>query len=312
MMPVVYDDGMGCSTNTATEITPEQEQRFLDYLHEQYPVQSVTLDFRRDTPIQWNEPLTSLAQLWAPLQEQRADENADPNVYFYALVNACVGGIDGAGGIAAGIPPDTKAAAFERTASGLWISDTGFGYETLVHEIGHLHGRAHVFCAGGDAAGVDPSYPYEDGIIGVWGFGIRLFQLHSPTATRDFMTYCTPTWVSDWGWSKAFNRIRTLTAWDYEGPGAGGEPDGEVLIGLLFENGKEQWWRTPGAREAEHFSSGEVIEFDYGDAVIPSPTAVRVLEDGTTMITTMVPRPNVEFDSAARVLAAGQVRAIEL
>jgi hypothetical protein len=313
IMPVQYNDGGNCSTNTATEITPEQEQRFLDYMHEQYPVQSVTLDFRRDTPIQWNEPLTSLAQLWKPLQDQRTAESAAPNVYFYALVNACVGGIDGAGGIAAGIPPATKDVAYQRVASGLWITDSEFGFQTVVHEVGHLHGRAHVFCAGGDAAGVDPSYPYEDGVIGVWGFGIRLFQLHSPTATRDFMTYCMPTWVSDWGWSKAFTRIRTLTAWDYEGaPASESEPKGEVLIGLLFKNGTEQWWTTPGANEAEHYSSGEVIEFDYGNAVIPSPTSVRLLEDGTTMITTMVPRPNVEFEAATRISTAGQIRAIEM
>jgi hypothetical protein len=182
----------------------------------------------------------------------------------------------------------------------------------MVHEIGHNHGRAHVFCAGGDAAGTDPSYPHEDGIIGVWGFGIRLFQLHSPTATRDIMTYCSPNWVSDWGWSKAFNRIRTLTSWDYEGGGAGeAEPPGEVMIGLLFEDGTERWWRTPGAREAEHFSSGELIQFDYGDAVIASPTNVQILDDGTTMITTMVPRPSASFEGATR-MAAGHVRSIEL
>jgi hypothetical protein len=314
MMPVAYNNGTDCDTNTATEITAEQEQRFVDYLHEQYPVQSVTLEFRRDTPIEWNTPLTSLSQLWEPLQEQRAAENAAPNVYFYALVNACAGGIDGAGGIAAGLPPDTKAAAFERTASGLWIAgNENFGYETIVHELGHLHGRAHVFCEGGDAAGVDPTYPYDDGIIGVWGFGIRLFQLHSPTATRDFMTYCMPTWVSDWGWSKAFERVRTLTMWDYESGGsATPEPTGEIMIGLLFKDGSEHWWRTPGAREPEHFSSGERIEFQYDDAVIPSPTSVRVLEDGTTMITAMVPRPQMPIQAASRLAAGQQVRAIDM
>jgi hypothetical protein len=310
VMPVQYDDGAGCSTNTGEELTAEQEQRFIDYLHEQYPVQKVTFEFRRDTPIVRDTELTSLAQLWAPLQEQRANENADPNVYFYALVNACTGGIDGAGGIATGLPPATKAVALERVASGLWISNNEeFGYNTIVHELGHLHGRAHVFCAGGDAAGVDPSYPYEDGIIGVWGFGIRLFQLHSPTATRDFMTYCMPTWVSDWGWAKAFDRIRTLTAWDYEAPGEP-EPMGEMMYGLLLKDGTEEWWTVPGWREPEHFSSGEFIEFDYGDEVIPSPTAVRTLEDGTIMITTMVPRPNATFETATRVAAAGQTREI--
>jgi hypothetical protein len=316
IMPVEYNNGNGCVTNTATGVTAEQEQRLLDYMHEQYPVQEILWDFRRDTPIPWNNELNSLAELWEPLQEQRAADNAAPNAYYYALVNVCGGGIGDAAGIAPGLATDTKAAAFERVSSGVWMDGDEYAYHVMVHEIGHNHGRAHVFCAGGDAAGTDPSYPYDDGIIGVWGFGIRLFQLHSPTATRDIMTYCAPNWVSDWGWSKAFNRIRTLTAWDYEGSpaeGSAGEvaPPSEVMIGLLFENGTERWWTTPGAREAEHFSSGETIQFDYGDAVIASPTNVQILDDGTTMITTMVPRPHASFQGATR-MASGQIRPIDL
>jgi hypothetical protein len=318
VMPVKYNDGMGCNTDTSTQITAEQEQTFIDNIHEQYPVQDVIFEFRRDTPIEWNEPLTSLAELWAPLQDQRAAENAAPNVYFYALVNACAGGIDGAGGIAAGIVPDTKDVAYQRVASGLWIDgNEQFGYDTIVHEVGHLNGRAHVFCAGGDAAGIDPSYPYEDGIIGVWGFGIRSFKLKSPTATRDFMTYCMPTWVSDWAWSKQFLRVRTLTSWDYEGNTGPHQPSGEVLIGLLLKDGREKWWRTPGGDAAEFYSSGESIELDVTDQdgelqVLRSPTAVRELEDGTIMITAAVPQPGAEIKAARRIAANGAVRTIAL
>jgi hypothetical protein len=126
------------------------------------------------------------------------------------------------------------------------------------------------------------------------------------------MTYCQPNWVSDWGWSKVYNRIRTLTSWDYEGaPADGGEPEGEMLWGLVFEDGTEEWWTVPGAREAEHFSSGETISFAYGDEVIESPTSVTLLDDGTTMIHAAVPRPHVEFEAATR-LDAGQSRTIEL
>jgi hypothetical protein len=301
MMPVAYNAG-GCNTNTGTEVTEEQEQLFIDFLHEQYPVQEIIWEFRRDTPIEWNQELTSLAQLWEPLQDQRAADNADPNYYYYALVNACANGIDGAGGIAPGLATDTKAAAFERVSSGLWLpNNEDYSYHTMVHELGHNHGRAHVFCAGGDAAGTDPSYPYDDGVTGVWGFGIRLFKLHSPTGSWDFMTYCSPNWVSDWGWSKAYNRVRTLTSWDYEGAPASGEPEGEIMMGLLLEDGTEQWWTTPGAHEPEFFSSGNKISFDYGDAVLDSPTNVQILDDGTTMVTAMVPRPKVEFEAATRI-----------
>ncbi|PRP97424.1 hypothetical protein ENSA5_34160 [Enhygromyxa salina] len=312
MMPVAYTAN-GCNTNTGdlATVSAEQEQLFIDYIHEQYPVQNIQWEFRRETPIQWTEELTSLAQLWQPLRDQREADAAPPNTYYYALVDACTNGIDGAGGIAPGLATDTKAAAFERVSSGLWLGGDDYSYETMVHELGHNHGRAHVFCSGGDAAGVDPSYPYDDGITGVWGFGIRLFRFHSPTGTYDFMTYCNPTWISDWGWSKAYNRIRTLTSWDYEGAVPNDDPVGEVLVGLLFKDGTEEWSTTTGAREPEFFSSGESVSFDYGDAVIDSPTNVQILDDGTTMITSAVPRPRTTIQAASR-LDAGQARSIVL
>jgi hypothetical protein len=312
MVPVAYNIP-GCTTNTA-DLTPEQEQTFIDFLHEQYPVQEVIWDFRRDSPIEWNEELTSLAQLWQPLRELRDIDAAPPNAYYYALVNACSGGIDGAGGIAPGLATDTKSAAYERVSSGLWSpNNDSYSYHTMVHELGHNHGRAHVFCANGDAAGTDPTYPYNDGVTGVWGFGIRLFKLHSPTASWEFMTYCSPNWVSDWGWTKAYNRVRTLTSWDYEGPAPDdGQVADEVLIGLLFEDGTEEWSITRGGHGPEFFSSGEVISFDYaGGEVVDSPTNVQILDDGTTMITTMVPRPQTAFEAASRV-DAGHPRPIVL
>jgi hypothetical protein len=315
MIPVAYDIP-GCVANTGSleSISEAQEQLFIDYLHEQYPVTNIVWEFRRDQPIQWNSTLNSLTQLHFPLQELRTSDGAAPNVYYYAVVDACVGGIDGAGGVAAGIPPDTKAAAYDRVASGMWLDGAAYAYETFVHEIGHLHGRSHIYCAGGEAAGVDPSYPYENGITSVWGFGIRLFKFHSPTASYDFMTYCSPTWVSDWGWTKAYDRVRTLTAWDYEGKAQddeepGEDLGGEVLIGLLFNDGTEQWSTTPGAREASYFSSGEVVSFDYGDGIVEAPTNIQILDDGTKKITAMVPRPGVAFVGASRIDAGEQAQA---
>lgn len=314
MFPVIYDDGDGCSTDTSVEVTEEQYQTFLDYHHEQYPVQEVTIDFRRDEPIIWDNALNSLAELWSPLQERRSEDNAPPNNYYYALVDVCAGGIGEAAGIAPGLATDTKSAAYERVSSGVWLDGQAYAYHTMVHELGHNHGRAHVFCAGGDAAGTDPTYPHDDGQIGVWGFGIRSFKLHSPTATRDIMTYCDPSWVSDWGWSKAYERVRTLTSWDYEGAPAGSsEPEGEVLIGLIMPNGEEKWWTTEGAREAEHFSSGQQLSFDYGGEVVESPTNVQILDDGSTMITAMVPKPFVAFEGVSRFDAnQGQARPLEV
>ncbi|HLT36602.1 MAG TPA: hypothetical protein VK034_09955, partial [Enhygromyxa sp.] len=310
LVPVHYNTG-SCNTNTA-EITEEQELRFRDFIHEQNPVQDVIWDFRRESPIEWNSTLTSLAQLWEPLQELRVIDAAPPNAYYYALVDPCTGGIDGAGGIAPGLAPPTKEAAYQRVSSGIWQAGAAnYSYHTMVHELGHNQGRAHVYCSGGGAAGTDPSYPYENGIIGVWGFGIRLFRFHSPTGTYDYMTYCGPNFVSDWTWSKTFNQIRTLTSWDYEGAAPDPAADGEVLIGLLFNDGTEHWWTTPGGREPEYFGGAQTIAFSYADQVIEQPAAIELLDDGTTMITAPVPRPRATIAAAIRY-DHGQAHAIEL
>lgn len=310
IVPVRYNTD-GCDTNTA-EITEEQEKLFLDYIHEQNPVQEVIWEFRRGAPIEWNTTLTSLAQLWQPLQEMRVADAATPNTYYYALVSVCSDGVDGAAGIAPGLPPATKEAAYQRVSSGVWLNGDKYSYHTMVHELGHNQGRPHTFCPGGGAAGTDSNYPHENGIIGVWGFGIRLFRLHSPTSTYDYMSYCGPNWVSDWTWSKTYSQIRTLTAWDYAGapaPDAGSE--GEVLIGLLLQDGSETWWTTPGGREPEYFGGEQTIAFDYAGEVIKQPVAIEFLDDGSTMLTAVVPRPGVKLGGATR-FAAGQAHAIDL
>ena len=312
MFPVNYDNGTFCDTTTTT-LTEEEVELFVNHHHEQYPVQEVMLDFRREEPIIIDFAMSSLSQLWEPLRDLRASDQADPNVYYYALVDVCGGGIDDAAGIAPGLATDLKTAAFERVSSGVWLGGDDYAYHTMVHELGHNHGRAHIYCANGDAAGTDPSYPHNDGTIGVWGFGIRLFGLYSPTSTWDIMTYCAPNWVSDWGWSKVFNRIRTLTSWDYEAPSPDEHlDDGEVMIGLIFEDGREEWSTAVGAREPEHYSSGESVRFVYGDQVVDSPSNIQILDDGTTMITTAVPRPKTSFSRVARVDAQGSERAITM
>ncbi len=309
LVPVQYNTGE-CNTNTA-EITEEEEQLFRDYIHEQNPVQEVIWEFRRDAPIQWGTTLTSLSQLWEPLQQMRVTDAAPPNTYYYALVDACTNGIDGAGGIAPGLAPPTKEAAYMRVSSGLWLNGNNYSYHTMVHELGHNQGRAHIFCAGGNAAGTDPSYPYDNGIISVWGFGIRLFRFHNPTGTFDYMTYCSPNWVSDWTWTKTFNQIRTLTGWDYEDAAPQPTPEGEVLIGLLMKDGTEHWWTTPGGREDAYFTGEQTISFDYGGETIEQPAAIDLLDDGSTMITAPVPRPNTTLQAASRYVD-GQVHPIDL
>jgi len=67
--------------------------------------------------------------------------------------------------------------------------------EVMAHELGHNWGRQHAPCGG--VGGPDANYPYAGGVIGVFGFNVRLNQLLS-SSTADLMGYCSPTWISDY------------------------------------------------------------------------------------------------------------------
>jgi hypothetical protein len=310
-VPVKYDAGT-CHTDTST-LTQEQIDKYIDSMHEQNPVQDILFDFRTDAKIEWATPLNSLAELWEPLLDLRATDNAPPNMYYYALVDVCAGGIGDAAGIAPGTPPPTKDAASSRVCSGIFQPNDDYTFHVFVHEIGHTQGRPHTYCTGGGAAGTDPEYPHENGVIGVWGFGIRNFELYHPTATWDYMSYCGPYWASDWTWSKTYIQARELTSWDFEGGTQ--DPDdeqGQLLYGLLMPNGTERWYTAPGAREAEYFSGEQMVAFDYGEGEVQIPAAVELLEDRSLMIVAPVPQPDAPIVELRRITSEGESRAIDV
>ena len=73
---------------------------------------------------------------------------------------------------------------------------------TVAHELGHNMGLRHAPCGG--AGGPDPSFPYPDGTIGAWGYDFRRGRL-VPATRRDHMTYCDPTWTSDYHFTNALS-----------------------------------------------------------------------------------------------------------
>ena len=88
--------------------------------------------------------------------------------------------------------------------------------ETFAHELGHNLSLFHVLCSGNEG-GPDVSYPYEGGRIGVWGWDSRDGgSLVDPTTRLDFMSYCDPTWVSDYYFTNALRyRLQdTLEVWE--------------------------------------------------------------------------------------------------
>ncbi|WP_419161669.1 M66 family metalloprotease [Candidatus Palauibacter sp.] len=120
------------------------------------------------------------------------------------------------------------------------LSVGNINHETFAHELGHNMGLRHAPC--GVALSPDPNFPYEDGSIGVFGYEARggFTQMADPSEYWDLMTYCDPSWISDYHFVKAMKfrqeretltvidrRQETLLLWG----NAGG---GELLLDPAF------------------------------------------------------------------------------
>lgn len=283
LVPVTYE-GPGCSRSVQTD--DETLQRYADAMYQQNPLE--TLDIQWDEPYVVNDlDLTDGNDFFTLLgraQQYRASQAPDPNTYYYMMFDNCGACVEEGGGcllgVAGGIPGDEVGDAPLRVAIGTqYLNGSEMGMDTFVHEIGHTQGRSHVACPGAAAAGPDVTYPYEGGEIGVWGFGVRDFQIRNANTHTDYMSYCSPTWVSDWQWNATYERIRTLTSWDAAGIGM--PEDQAVLVGSVDpQAGRTQWWTERGGVTAT--SEGHALRFMAGDAVLETAGAqVDAWSEGT-------------------------------
>ncbi len=269
IVPIDYNFG-GC--NTQFDTSDATLQPYIDHMFQQNAVENIDIEIHDyvvvdDLDLGGN----GFFQLLGRIAQLRASEAPDPNVYYYGLFDncgQCIG--DGGGctlGVAQGIPGDSMGEAGGRAAIGAqFLSNDEVGIETFVHEIGHTQGRRHIFCPNANAAGTDPSYPYADGKTEGWGFGVRDFQLRNGNTHYDYMSYCNPTWVSDWQWKETFQRIQTLSSW--EGADMQDALEGRyVLTGAVnTETGEAQWWTDRGWVEPEDAEANHRVRFSYDDA----------------------------------------------
>jgi len=296
-------------------------QQIEDDLLQNNPLQSVSFEIHETYT--YDNQLTDLGQLLSPMSALRANEGAAPNVYYHALVDVRGPAVNMVAGIAQ-LTGDDKSSGTSRVAATVWYKPndavpTG-STGTIVHEVGHNQGLSHVYCpnASTPAAGPDPNYPHDGGKIGVYGFGIRNFHLYTPNAAHDYMTYCGNAWVSDWTWNKTYQRIRTLTAWDYEGaPATTPGPQVPLLVGTLLPSGNEDWWVMMGPAPApDELSVEQRIELRGGGELLDElPTSLSLLSDHETVVVTAPLPEDIELDGLdgiRRVDWRGEGREVEL
>jgi len=181
------------------DVTPEMMAEIESDMLAQLPINSVELVAH--APVDWTDDLGEISSwnevvlLLANLREQ---EGADPDMYYYGLIPWSVN--LALGGLAATLSD----APFWRVSIGV----QGERSNVLLHEVMHVLGRRHTPC--GDPGGPDPFYPYDEALIGPVAYDAVNDEWVDPLSTHDTMSYCSPSWTSDYTYTALFQEIRAV------------------------------------------------------------------------------------------------------
>lgn len=276
------------------------------------PVERAILELGE--PLEYTKSIGAEMEGFTPINDElairRAADAPPDNLYYYGVLESCDGYPTGLLGQAIAITEgNAPGFAHQRIASGRYLASGVGARETFVHEVGHSQGRYHIECSGGEA-GTDPNYPHANGRIGEWGYGVHDTALRSPTAYRDYMTYCNPAFVSDYGWELTYDYIQELTSWDYEGPPV--DPDaGPLLRGTLYGDGSSRWWTTNGSVPMGSRIAGPetVVEFDVDGAVVTAAAAVTEIPHATARSVTARLPADWAAASGLKLRVGGEVAA---
>lgn len=234
-----YDGGKQCED--VVEVTDELLKDFEGYMSAVNPLQKVNLDLRDDV-ISFTEPATNFGVILDMLSDLREQDGAPPYLYYYGLIDLCDWGSDQGFSGQARVPGEiTPELAWKRVA----VGSTKEHYQGLlnlfVHEVGHSQGRYHVPACGEKATVED--YPYRDALTASVGLDLTNLVLH-PRTHHDYMSYCDPHWVGEYGWNSVLPVIETLTDWRLEGRSL--DPEPATLVGSIYPDGTENWWTVRG------------------------------------------------------------------
>jgi hypothetical protein len=171
-------------------VSESNKANFILPMQKMFPVATIDADVR--APYTYNgAELTSGGTNWTGLlSEINAVRMAEATgrVYYGVVRVGYTSGVAGLGYI--GVP---AAIGWDYQPSGT---------EVMAHELGHNFGRLHAPC--GSPAAVDDFFPYAGGTIGVFGYDIFSGLVKLPVV-RDLMSYCDPTWISDYTYKAILN-----------------------------------------------------------------------------------------------------------
>ena len=192
LVPVTQSDG------SAADVTEANKDSYVTLAGALYPLPSVDVDVR--APYTFTGVLPSqYDSVWSRLlNEVRLLRIADASSRFYYGVIKPSYSFGGTGLGYIGYP------------AALGVDLPNWRAETAAHEWGHNFGRFHVGC--GNPSNPDPAYPYLNGRLGHHGYDIRTNQIRELDTHHDLMSYCQPTWSSDYTYEAVMDFRGTATA----------------------------------------------------------------------------------------------------
>lgn len=177
--------------------------------------------------------------------------------------------------------------------------------DIIAHELGHNFSLEHAPCG---VSNYNRDYPYPDAKLGSWGWDYTVERIINPQWYADVMSYCEPSWVSDYHYRKAqeylSSRQRSAAprpfgdALLFAGTISGGtvrlQPMQRIRTAIEWELGPYSLvLRTASGREeVVPFAAWEVADVEEDEeawrfaVVVPDPGSFHRLEirrDGVTI-----------------------------
>jgi hypothetical protein len=223
--PIKFSSGGGTPATGAVDVSAYQK-----IVMGLYPAANVTLTVQSTLTYTGAIPdAYDQAGAWeyllSYLQKKRAADPT-PDVYYYgafapssSFASFCGSGcIAGLSGIPSGPTNYSQKASIGLAYGGDSFDQQATG-QTMAHEVGHGHGREHSptsqsvqYCS--TPSGIDPSYPYSQGGIGVWGWDIINLKAKDPTQYFDVMGYCENDWISDYTYKALYSWVAADNGFD--------------------------------------------------------------------------------------------------
>jgi len=268
LVPVRYNaDGSG----RLPDVSSAQVEIYRSHFEAIFPATDLRVTVR--AAVDWNTTIEAYGTGWGELlngiQNLRYQDRAEDHVYYYGLFSPENSSYDFCGrGCVAGLSSLVQDYRWADARASI-----GLGYggadaaDTMVHEVGHAHGREHAPCGlGGQSS--DSRYPNGNANLDVHGFDMRSTNLMSPSSYKDMMSYCEPLWISAYTYNALYERMQNISYMSRIISAEDVQEEAQWSTLLLLPEGGVQWGYPVGSNVAPDVETRSIALFDADENLV--------------------------------------------